>query len=43
MEIVLSKFLELILKVVFFALMAFCGIKIGIKIKKNKQKKENNN
>ena len=40
MEIVLSKFFELVIKVIFFALMAFCGIKVGIKIKKNKQKKE---
>ena len=40
MEIVLAKFVELVIKVIFFALMAFCGVKIGIKIKKNKQKKE---
>ena len=41
MEAVLGTFLTLFIKVVFFAIMAYVGIRIGIMIRNNKNKKEN--
>lgn len=43
MQLVLSKFLTLFIKVLFFAVMAYIGIRIGILVRKNKTKKENAN
>ena len=41
MEAVFGTFLTLFIKVIFFAIMAYIGIRIGIIIRNNKNKKEN--
>ncbi len=43
MQVVFIKFLSLFIKVLFFAIMAYIGIRIGIMIRNNKTKKENLN
>lgn len=43
MQVVLVKFLTLFVKVLFFAVMAYIGFRIGIMIRNNKTKKENLN
>ena len=39
MSLVVGKFIQLLIKVIFFAIMAYIGIRIGIIIKKNKVNK----
>ena len=40
MSLVVGKFIQLFISVIFFAIMAYVGIRIGIIIFKNKNKTE---
>lgn len=42
MESIFSTFLRLLITVIEFAIFAFCGIKIGIALRKKKNLKEQN-